>query len=75
MEPRYLWLLYFDTLEIYCIRLSDEELELSKRYDTFEEFISENLEDKYNFNLTYCEWMLSDKCDIEKIGFENGTEA
>lgn len=72
IEPRYLWVFCYDTLCILCIKLSDEELELSKTYDTFEEFISENLEFKYNFNLTYCNWMLSDEYEAEKLGFEDG---
>ena len=75
MEPRYLWILCFDTLRVLCIRLSDEELDSIRKYDTFEEFLSENnFEFKYNFNLTYCNWMLSDECDPQKIGFEDGTK-
>lgn len=69
MEPRYLWVLDYAWGDIMCIKLTDAELKESENYDDFESFISECLEDKYNFRLKdYC-WMISENHEFKKHGF------
>ena len=45
------------------IKLTPAEIEKASEYDEYEEFISEQLEGKYNFSLTNCSWMLTDRLE------------
>ena len=49
------------------IKLTRAEMKKSEEYDEYEEFISEQLEGKYDFSLTNCSWMLTDS--LEEITF------
>lgn len=69
MEPRYLWLLHYPTGSAMVIKLTKQELEESRKYNDFESFITECLEDKYNFNLNDCIWMTSEEYQYERFGF------
>ena len=60
MDINYVVLLDCSIGEIIKIRLTEEEKAKSEEYDDFSEFL-ETLEDKYNFNLSYCSWM---SCDV-----------
>lgn len=56
MEPRYVILMDFSTGELIKIRLTDEQLKASEKYDDFEEFLS-TLEEDYEFRLKDCLYM------------------
>ena len=69
MEPRYLWLLNYCTGICSVIKLTNEDVEESVKYDNFEFFISEVLEEKYDFNINDCCWMTTDTYEFERLGF------
>ena len=69
MEPRYLWLLYYPTSEMVVIKLTNEEIKESEKYDSFEYFIEDVLEPKYEFSLNDCQWMVSESYNIQRRGF------
>ena len=71
MEPRYLLILDYCGGYLNIIRLTDEELRESEKYDDFEEFLS-TLEDKYGFRLKDCNWMTTETLNICR--YENGVE-
>lgn len=70
MEPRYVIICNFDPIsgEILKIRLTDEELAESAKYEDFEEYLS-TLEEKYEFDLSNSVWMATDELSERKIGF------
>lgn len=51
------------------IKLTKEELEESEKYNDFENFIYDVLEEKYNFNLSDCHWMVAETYEYERYGF------
>ncbi len=53
MEPKYVIILDFCTGTLNIIKLTEEELKASEKYDDFESFLS-TLEDKYGFRLNNC---------------------
>lgn len=59
MEPRYVILMDFSTGELIKIRLTDEELEASNEFESFEEFL-ETLELKYDFRIKDCLYMTTE---------------
>lgn len=69
MEYNYLWLLNYNTAECIVIKLTKEDKELINNYDNFETFIADCLEEKYNFNLNDCQWMVSENYEFTKFGF------
>lgn len=69
MEPRYLWIFDYAWGGIMCIKLTDAELKESENYGDLENFISDCLEEKYNFKLRDCCWMTSENYEFEKYGF------
>lgn len=69
MESRYLWLLNYCYGGCMVIKLTKEELAESEQYNDFENYISEVLEDKYEFRLKDCAWMTSEDCQYDKFGF------
>ena len=71
MEPRYVIILDFCIGALNIIRLTDEEVKESERYDDFEEYLS-TLEDKYGFKLNNCQWMTTENLNV--YWYENGTE-
>ena len=62
-KKQYLILLDCCRSVVVKIKLTRSDIKKSKQYDDFEEFISEKLEEKYNFSLTNCSWMLTDSLD------------
>ena len=56
MEPRYVIILDYCCGEVIKIRLTDEQLRESEKYDDFESYLA-TLEDKYDFRLKDCYWM------------------
>lgn len=71
MEPRYVIILDFCIGVLNIIRLTDEEVKESERYDDFEEYLS-TLEDKYGFRLDNCQWMTTENLNV--YWYENGQE-
>ena len=69
MEYNYLWLLNYNTAECIAIKLTKEDKELMNDYDNFETFMADCLEEKYNFNLNDCQWMVSENYEFTKFGF------
>lgn len=71
MEPRYVIILDFCIGALNIIRLTDGEVKESERYDDFESFLS-TLEDKYDFRLNNCQWMITENLNV--YWYENGQE-
>lgn len=71
MEPRYVIILDFCISALNIIRLTDEEVKESERYDDFEEYLS-TLEDKYGFRLNNCQWMTTENLNV--YWYDNGQE-
>ena len=71
MEPRYVMILDFCIGALNIIRLTDEEVKESERYDDFEEYLS-TLEDKYGFRLNNCQWMTTENLNV--YWYDNGQE-
>lgn len=71
MEPRYVIILDFCSSALNIIRLTDEEIKESERYDDFEEYLS-TLEDKYGFRLNNCQWMTTENLNV--YWYDNGQE-
>ena len=46
--------------EIIQINLSEEQIKEMNSYDNHEDYIN-TLEEKYNFNLRHCYWMVTDE--------------
>lgn len=57
MEANYIILLDFSTAELIKIKLTDEEIETSYLYDSFEDFLY-TLEEKYLLRVQDCCWMI-----------------
>lgn len=71
MEPRYVLGADYSVGCLNIIKLTDEELRESEKYDDFEGFLS-TLEEKYGFKLSDCQWMVSENLSIYR--YENGKE-
>lgn len=63
MEPRYVIILDFCIGALNIIRLTDNEVKESEKYDDFEEYLS-TLEDKYGFKLNNCQWMTTENLNV-----------
>lgn len=67
-------LLDFEKGGVIVIKFSKEELSEMQQYDDFAVFLS-TLEDKYQFHLTNCQYMIfGDEMKVRKIGFETTEE-
>ena len=71
MEPRYVIILDFCIGVLNIIRLTDNEVKESEKYDDFEEYLS-TLEDKYGFKLNNCQWMITENLNV--YWYNNGQE-
>lgn len=71
MEPRYVLILDYCVGCLNIIKLTDEELRESEKYDDFEDFLS-TIEEKYEFRLSDCNWMVTENLSIYR--YENGKE-
>lgn len=63
MGQRYVIILDFCIGVLNIIRLTDEEVKESERYNDFEEYLS-TLEDKYGFRLDNCQWMTTENLNV-----------
>lgn len=59
MEPRYVIIMDFSTGGLIKIRLTDEELRESEKYEDFSEYLT-TLEDKYDFRIKDCLYMTTE---------------
>lgn len=71
MEPRYVIILDFCIGALNIIRLTDNDVKESEKYDDFENFLS-TLEDKYGFRLDNCQWMTTENLNV--YWYEDGQE-
>lgn len=71
MEPRYVIILDFCGGYLNIIKLTDEELKESEKYEDFESFLS-TLEEKYGFRLSNCQWMTTETLQV--YHYEDGKE-
>ena len=71
MEPRYVLILDYCVGCLNIIKLTDEELRESENYEDFEDFLS-TIEEKYEFKLSDCNWMVTENLSIYR--YENGKE-
>ena len=70
MELRFIVIINFDphSGEILKIRLTDEELAESEKYEDMETYLS-TLEEKCKFNLSKAVWLATSELSERKIGF------
>lgn len=71
MEPQYVLILDFCIGCLNIIKLTDEELRESEKFDDFESFLS-TIEEKYGFRLNNCQWMVTENLDV--YCFQDGKE-
>ena len=71
MEPKYVILLDYSGGYVNIIKLTDDELAESEKYDNFESFLY-TLEDKYEFRVANCCFMTCENLSIYK--YENGEQ-
>ena len=57
MDPNYLILLDYNTGQIVKIKLTENEKSKSESYEDFEDFMREELEDRYQFRTKDVGWM------------------
>lgn len=69
MSNTYVYLLEFSTTTLRIIRLTNKEAEKAASYDDFESYLS-TLEDKYSFDLSNCQFMVSDGLKIDTVNFK-----
>lgn len=71
MEPKYVLILDFCVGCLNIIELTDEELEVSEKYEDFESFLV-TLEDKYGVSLRNCQWMTTETLSVYR--YKDGKE-
>ena len=67
MEPNYLIILNYVTSQLIKIKLTDEEKQLSEKFDNFEAFIETEMEEKYGFRTKDVHWLVAE--DLEEISY------
>lgn len=68
METNYIIILDFSVGEVIRIKLNKNQKEESEKYVDFEEYL-ETLEEKYDFNLKDCLWMVTENYSERSFGF------
>lgn len=68
METNYIIILDFSVGEVIRIKLDKIQKEESEKYVDFEEYL-ETLEEKYDFNLKDCLWMVTENFSERSFGF------
>ena len=70
MEQKFIVILNFNPQsgEILKIRLTDQELAESEKYEDMETYLS-TLEEKYEFDLSNSVWMATSELEERKFGF------
>ncbi len=75
MEPNYLILLNFCVGEVVKIKLTEDEKRKSEEYEDFEDFMRNELEDKYQFNTSDVCWMTLESYSERTCNMEGGEDA
>lgn len=68
METNCIVILDYSAGEVIKIRLTQEQIEESEKYDDFESFLC-TLEDEYDFRLKDCLWMVTEGYQERSYGF------
>lgn len=68
METNYIIILDFSVGEVIRIKLTEEQMQESERYDDFEDYL-ETLEEKYGFRMKDCQWMVTETYCERNFGF------
>lgn len=68
METNYIIILNYSVGEVIKIKLTQEQIEESYKYDDFETFLS-TLEEVYGFRLKDCLWMCTETYKERSFGF------
>lgn len=68
METNYIIILDFSVGEVIRIKLTEEQMQESERYDDFEDYL-ETLEEKYDFRMKDCQWMVTETYCERNFGF------
>ena len=68
MNTNYIVILDYSVGEIIKIKLDKEQIKESEKYDDFESYL-ETLEDKYDFRLKDCLWMVCENLTERSFGF------
>lgn len=68
METNYIIILDFSVGEVIRIKLTEEQMQESERYDDFEDYL-ETLEEKYDFRIKNCQWMVTETYCERNFGF------
>lgn len=67
MEPNYLILLDYNIGQIVKIKLTENEKSKSEDYEDFEDFMREELEDRYQFRTRDVCWMTCES--VEELSY------
>lgn len=67
MNTNYIIILDYSVGEIIKIKLNEEQIKESEKYDDFESYL-ETLEDKYDFRLRDCLWMVCENLIERSFG-------
>ena len=68
MKTNYIIILDFSDGEVIRIKLTEEQMQESERYDDFEDYL-ETLEEKYDFRIKNCQWMVTETYCERNFGF------
>lgn len=68
METNYIIILDFSVGEVIRIKLTEEQMQESERYDDFEDYLK-TLEEKYDFRIKNCQWMVAETYCERNFGF------
>lgn len=68
METNYIIILDYSVGEVIKIKLTQEQIEESYKYDDFETYLS-TLEEMYDFRLKDCLWMCTETYGERSYGF------
>lgn len=68
MKTNYIIILDFSDGEVIRIKLTEEQMQESERYDDFEDYL-ETLEEKYGFRMKDCQWMVTETYCERNFGF------
>lgn len=68
METNYIIILDYSVGEVIKVKLTQEQIKESEKYDDFESFLS-ILEEEYDFRLKDCLWMVTENYQERSYGF------
>lgn len=69
----YVFILNYFSGDVSIIKLTEQEEKQSEEYFDFSDFL-ETLEDRYEFRLKDCNWMVSESKEINMYVYDQGKE-